>query len=259
MKTFNDLSGWRAWRRSLEGRSLGFVPTLGGLHAGHAALIGRSVRENESTAVSIYLNPTQFDQQADLDGYAADRDRDLEILSRAGVDAVLLPTCRDMYPDGYRYRVVETELARRFCGAHRPGHFEGVLTVVMKLLNLVRPRHAYFGEKDYQQLQLVRGLVEAFFMDVEIVGCSTVREPDGLAMSTRNLRLGSRDRALAPLLHRAIAESADAESARRRLEADGFDVEYVEDFAGRRLAAARLGTTRLIDNVALEEDHVRRP
>lgn len=252
MKQFADLAAWRSYRRELVGASLGFVPTMGALHAGHEALVEASVAQNDKTAVSIFINPTQFDQAADLAAYPQELERDLGMLERCGVDAVLLPDYQQLYPDDFRYRVTEGDLATRFCGKHRPGHFDGVLTVVMRLLNVVRPDRAYFGEKDYQQLQLVRGMVESFFMDVEIVACRTVRDADGLALSSRNQRLGPAQREVAPALHRALQKSPSAAQAARSLQQAGFKVEYIDEFNGRRLAAAHLGDVRLIDNVPLE-------
>ncbi len=259
MQIYRDMDGWRHFRQGEEAGpaawEAGFVPTLGGLHDGHRSLIDRCLDDNPTTVVSVFLNPAQFDQQSDLDQYPADLEQDLEKLERWGVDHVLLPTAGAMYPDDYRYRVTENELSSRFCGAHRPGHFDGVLTVVLRLLNLVRPRRAYFGEKDWQQLALVRGMVDAFFLDVDIVACPVVREASGLALSSRNARLDDRQRALAPELVRSLRAEADPEDAAGRLRSLGFDVDYVEDHDGRRLAAASLGAVRLIDNIALENDH----
>jgi pantoate--beta-alanine ligase len=259
MQIHRDMDGWRQFRRDRDAEpaawTAGFVPTLGGLHDGHRSLIDRCRADNPTTVVSVFLNPAQFDQQADLDQYPADLEEDLEKLERWGVDHVLLPTASAMYPDDYRYRVTENELSSRFCGAHRPGHFDGVLTVVLRLLNLVRPRRAYFGEKDWQQLALVRGMVDAFFLDVDIVACPVVREASGLALSSRNARLDARQRALAPELVRTLSREADPELAANRLRSLGFDVDYVEDHDGRRLAAASLGAVRLIDNIALENEH----
>lgn len=251
MILLQELADWRHWRAGQGGRRLGFVPTMGALHAGHAALVRRSLADCEATVVSIFVNPAQFDDPADLAAYPQVLEADLELLRGLGVAAVLAPRAEAVYPDGYHFRVSEDQLSRRFCGAHRPGHFDGVLTVVMRLLNLVRPWRAYFGEKDYQQLRLVQGMVEAFFMDVEIIACATEREADGLAMSSRNRRLGQGERRLAATLPLALRESATVEAARQRLEAAGFEVDYVADFEQRRLAAVRLGATRLIDNVPL--------
>ena len=259
MDIHRDIAAWRAFRQAREAEAgvwtAGFVPTLGGLHDGHRSLIDRSLADNSSTVVSVFLNPAQFDQQADLDAYPARLEEDLEKLDAWGVDHVLLPTAEAIYPDAYRYRVTENDLSRRFCGAHRPGHFDGVLTVVLRLLNLVRPARAYFGEKDWQQLALVRGMVEAFFLDVEIVACPVVREDTGLALSSRNARLDDEQRALAPELVRTLRLESSPADATRRLQSLGFDVDYVEDHEGRRLAAANLGAVRLIDNIALENEH----
>lgn len=260
MQIHRDMDQWRRFRQNVEASptsawAAGFVPTLGGLHAGHRSLIDRSLAENPTTVVSVFLNPAQFDQQADLDQYPAVLEQDLEQLEAWGVDHVLLPTADAMYPDDYRYRITENDLSTRFCGAHRPGHFDGVLTVVLRLLNLVRPRRAYFGEKDWQQLALVRGMVDAFFMEVDIVACPVVREASGLALSSRNARLDASQRAVAPELVRSLKAEADPEGAALRLQRYGFDVDYVEDHDGRRLAAASLGAIRLIDNIPLENDH----
>jgi pantoate--beta-alanine ligase len=164
---------------------------------------------------------------------------------------VLLPDAKQIYADNYRFKLTEAEFSQQYCGAHRPGHFDGVLTVVMRLLNLVRPEHAYFGEKDYQQLQLIRDMTAAFFMPVKIVACATVREADGLAMSSRNQYLDSHNRVQAAKLYSVLKQSRSSVEAREQLQAQGFDVDYVEDIADRRLAAAHLGQTRLIDNVEI--------
>lgn len=252
MKTHRDLTAWRAFRDAQVNWAPGFVPTMGGLHAGHRSLVARSVAANDVTVVSLFLNPTQFDQGADLATYPAVFEDDLAALERWGVDHVLVPGQDAMYPDDYRYRVSEDTLSRQLCGAHRAGHFDGVLTVVLRLLNLVKPRRAYFGEKDWQQLELVRGMVEAFFLDVEIVACPIVREPSGLALSSRNARLDTDQAALAPALYRSLRDSDSAEAAAQQLATLGFEVDYVEDHGKRRLAAAHLGVTRLIDNIALD-------
>lgn len=251
MNVYTELGDWRRQRRALDGLSLGFVPTMGALHAGHGALVAASVAANDQTVVSIYVNPTQFDQPRDLAAYPSDLGQDLALLEQWGVEHVLCPRYEDIYPDGFRYRVVETELSQRWCGAHRPGHFEGMLTVVLRLLNLVRPARAYFGEKDYQQLLLVRGMAEALFLDVEIVGCPTVREADGLALSSRNRRLDPDQRRLAAAFNRELKQAGSARQAERALEQQGFKVDYVDDYQGRRLAAVQLGEVRLIDNVPL--------
>jgi len=251
MNVLKTVGAMRAFRDAFSGSPLGLVPTMGALHAGHLSLVQQCQAENAGTIVSIFVNPTQFNQAADLENYPRQYERDLQVLDEHGVAAVFMPEYDMLYPDGFTYRVHETDLSRHLCGAHRPGHFEGVLTVVMKLFNIVRPDNAYFGEKDYQQLLLVRGMAQAFFMPVNIVSCPVVREEDGLAMSSRNSRLDASQRRKAPALFKALKNADSAASARRELEQLGFAVDYVEDFRGRRLAAASLGATRLIDNVSL--------
>jgi pantoate--beta-alanine ligase len=249
------VAAWRdkrlAQRRS--GLTLGFVPTMGALHDGHLSLVRRSRHENDRTLVSIFVNPTQFDDRNDLAGYPRTLDRDAEALRREGVDCILAPSESELYPDGYRYRVTENEASRELEGAARPGHFDGVLTVVLKLLQIAGAERAYFGEKDWQQLQLVRGMAAAFFLETTIVACPIVRESDGLAMSSRNVRLSPADRRRAPLFHRALRTSATREEAAGALQDAGFAVDYVEERHGRRLGAVTIGGVRLIDNVALRD------
>ena len=257
MKIFTSLADWQTYRNAL-GESppgsvptLGFVPTMGALHQGHLSLVEASREHNALSIVSIFVNPKQFDDGRDFSVYPVNLKADLERLEKAGVDAVLLPDAEQIYTDDYRFRVTESDFSQRLCGTHRPGHFDGVLTVVMRLLNLIRPDNAYFGEKDYQQLQLIRDMVAAFFMPVNIVACPTVREADGLAMSSRNQHLDSRHRAQAASLYAILKDKPTAVAAREALTEQGFDIDYVEDLTNRRLAAVRLGGTRLIDNVEI--------
>lgn len=251
---------WLALRASAPARAaaergrLGFVPTMGALHEGHAALIRRSRVENDLTVASIYVNPTQFNDPKDLDRYPRTLERDFVLAAGAGASHVLKLEGMDLYPDGYAYKMSETsEDGRVLEGEHRPGHFTGMLTVVLKLLQLVQPTRAYFGEKDYQQLKLVQAMAAALFMPVEIVPCATVREKDGLAMSSRNARLSPEDRARAPLLAELLRSPAPVAEVRAKLESAGWKVDYVEERWGRRLAAAWLGGVRLIDNIALDQ------
>jgi pantoate--beta-alanine ligase len=251
MKTFSTLEQWDELKATLEPGSMGLVPTMGALHPGHLSLVQRSLEENRSTLVSIFVNPTQFDQAADLDIYPRQYEEDLALLEEKGVDGVFMPDYELLYPDDFSYRVTEIDLSDKLCGQHRPGHFDGVLTIVMKLLNIIKPGKAYFGEKDYQQLQLISGMVESFFMPVKIIACPTIRETDGLAMSSRNQLLGAEQRNTASMLFRSLKSSETKLQVHKQLEQHGFDVDYVEDLNGRRLAAASLGTTRLIDNVPI--------
>lgn len=252
MKTCATLAEWRAVRGGADwvGKSVGFVPTMGALHAGHVALLERARAENERVVLSVFVNPTQFNDPGDLARYPRTLEADVD-LARPFVDAVWVPVAEELYPDRYRYRVTENEQSLRWEGAHRPGHFDGVLTVVLKLLNAVQPRRAYFGEKDWQQLQLVRGMVEALLLPVEIVACLTVRAVDGLALSSRNQRLSPIARVRAAAFPRILRSAPDANTAAETLRGKSFEVDYVEDVGGVRIGAVRLEGVRLIDNVRL--------
>jgi len=251
-RLFENLAEWQKERRGLEpaGATIGIVPTMGALHAGHRALLERARAENDRVVLSIFVNPTQFDDPADLARYPRTLAEDLA-LAEGVADAVLLPSPAALYPDDYRYRVTENALSARWEGAQRPGHFDGVLTVVLKLLNLVRAHRAYFGEKDWQQLELIRGMAQALFLPTEIVPCATIREADGVAMSSRNRRLSRAGRARAALFPAALRGFSHPGAAADALRNAGFGVDYVEDHAGVRLGAVRLEGVRLIDNVRL--------
>ena len=251
-RVVTTVAEWRSLRAGhrTAGRTIGFVPTMGALHAGHSALFQAARRDNAVVLASLFVNPTQFDQENDFEHYPRTWKRDCDLMDEAGVDVVFTPQVDEMYPNGTRYTVTENEVSLELEGAHRPGHFTGMLTVVMKLLQIAGAERAYFGEKDWQQLQLVRGLREAFFIETEIVACPTLRESDGLAMSSRNVRLSPKERAMAPRFNAALVAALTPAAAREQLAAAGFAVDYVEDREGRRLGAVRLGQTRLIDNVA---------
>ncbi len=239
---------FKAWRRA-QSESVGFVPTMGALHLGHAELLKRSCNENKKTVLSIFVNPTQFNDPSDLKKYPKTWEADLTLAEKMGVDVIFYPEFSSMYPDQYRYKVTEQELSRKFCGAHRPGHFDGVLTVVMKLFNIVEPTRAYFGEKDYQQMLLIKDMAQSFFMNLEIIPVPTIREADGLAMSSRNINLTAKERELAPEFNKVLRTTKTADEAIDKLSQLGFKVDYVEDWQQRRFAAAFLGSVRLIDNV----------
>jgi pantoate--beta-alanine ligase len=240
-------------RRALDGRRIGFVPTMGALHRGHASLVERCRGENDVVVASIFVNPSQFNDPSDLDRYPRTLDRDLELLESLGTDEVIVPSVAELYPNGYRFRVEPDASTQVMEGAYRPGFLQGVMTVVLKLLNLVRADRAYFGEKDYQQLKVVTEMAREFFIPTEIIACATVREESGLAMSSRNTRLSPEAREKAAHLFGALTTAAGTGEARDILEAQGFVVEYVEEHWGRRLAAVFLDGVRLIDNVAITE------
>ena len=253
MEILSSIRDWQAWRNTVKPeKSVGLVPTMGALHAGHQSLITRCRRENDICTISIFVNPTQFNDPNDLDKYPSTFDADRALCESEGVDAIFFPKYDDLYPDHYRYRVTEDEESQLLCGAHRSGHFDGVLSVVMKLLNLSRAQRAYFGEKDWQQLQLVKGMVDAFFMPVTIVPCPTVREDDQLALSSRNVHLSPAHRRKAAAFPRLLSSAGSADDVTRLLENEGFEVDYVQDFRGRRCAAIHCGGVRLIDNLPID-------
>jgi pantoate--beta-alanine ligase len=232
----------------------GLVPTMGALHDGHRALFRAARAENERVVASLFVNPAQFDKQADLDAYPRDEARDLELAEADGVDVVFAP--ETLYPEGFATWVVPEEGGAE--GVSRPGHFRGVATVCLKLFNLVRPERAYFGQKDAQQLAVIRRLVRDLNVLVEIRAVPTVRDPDGLALSSRNVRLSPEERERALGLPRALAAAAGEPdpAAAARASLNGLEPDYVEvlDLGDAKVlaAAVRVGSTRLIDNVLLE-------
>ena len=259
-------------------RPLGLVPTMGALHDGHLALVRQARRENATVAASIFVNPTQFGPQEDLATYPRDMERDLKLLEAEGVDLVYAPTPEEVYLPGFDTWVEPGELANRLEGAVRPGHFRGVATVVLKLFNVVRPDRAYFGQKDGQQLAVIRQLVRDLNLGVEIVAVPTVRDADGLALSSRNAYLTAEQRAAAPAIYRALSMAeelwregaTDAELLRSavRTVLDGEplieDIDYVSvahvatleelervDGPAMVSVAVRIGRMRLIDNVVV--------
>lgn len=262
-----------------EGKTIGFVPTMGYLHNGHLSLVRCSKRDNDITVVSIFVNPTQFGKNEDYDRYPRDLQRDLNLLQREGVDIVLAPSVEDMYPKGYSTYVEETELSKLWEGTFRPGHFRGVCTVVTKLFNIVKPDKAYFGEKDYQQLKIIQKMVKDLNMDIEVIGCPIVRDSEGLAMSSRNVYLSPEERKQATAIYKSfkLAQKLVEEGLKepRKLEEEikkflaSFPlikkIDYVavvnpntlepaEEIKGgeRILVAVRMPSARLIDNWELK-------
>ena len=234
--------------------AIGLVPTMGAYHGGHVALLRAARDENDLLVVSLFVNPAQFDSGDDLAAYPRDEERDARIAAEAGTDILFAPPVDELYPPGYQTWIDVQELSRGLEGAARPGHFRGVATVCCKLFNLVRPTRAYFGQKDAQQVAVVRRMVRDLHLDVELRVVPTVRDEDGLALSSRNARLSPAERERALALPRALA-TRDPRRARELL--DGVAVDYLEvaDFEPRVLAGAiRIGGTRLIDNVVLEGD-----
>jgi len=236
------LNGARA-----RGASVGLVPTMGALHDGHLSLIRRARPENGLVVVSIFVNPTQFGPSEDLQLYPRDLERDRALAEAAGADVVFSPSVEEIYPEAYSTWVEVYDLATGLCGASRPGHFRGVCTVVAKLINICRPERAYFGQKDAQQLAVVKRMVRDLNLGVDIVSCPTVREPDGLAMSSRNARLSAQERAQSTALYRALRA---AEESVRRGERDAA---ALKDAARSVLAGAGLGKIDYVEIVRADD------
>jgi pantoate--beta-alanine ligase len=234
---------------------IGLVPTMGAYHAGHFALFRAARSENDAVVASLFVNPAQFAAGEDFARYPRDEERDARLADEAGVDLLFAPAPDELYPPGFQTWVDVEELSRPLEGTFRPGHFRGVATVCLKLFNLVRPARAYFGQKDAQQVAVVRRMVRDLDLPLQIRVVPTVRDADGLALSSRNAYLSAEERERALALPRALTTGDEAE-ARRLL--DGLEVDYVEeaDLDGMRVlaAAVRVGSTRLIDNVLLEGD-----
>ncbi len=283
MRVIETIAEFRAARAALPG-DLGFVPTMGYLHQGHLALVQRARAQSDHVAVSIFVNPTQFGPNEDLARYPRDLQRDLVLLQDALVDLVFVPDVVEIYPPGFSTTVDVGVVAGSLEGAARPGHFQGVATVVCKLFNIVAPQRAYFGQKDAQQTLVIRRMVADLDMPVEVVICPTLREPDGLAMSSRNVYLSPDERQAALALSRGLraaqqcyaAGERDAEALRDTIRAalaaellarpeyvsiaDMETLHEIDRLEGRALAslAVRIGRTRLIDNVILGNESVTR-
>ena len=256
LKTPYDTDCWKNnifQNESTDKKSLGFVPTMGALHEGHLSLVRRSLLENKFTIVSIFLNQKQFENIEDFRSYPSNLNRDIQKLQELKVDAVFIPSEKDIYPDGYKYIITETDLSKSLCGHSRKGHFNAVLTIVLKLFNIIRPSRAYFGEKDYQQLELIRGLVDAFFLKVQIVQCPTIREKSGLALSSRNERLSLEGKKHAFEFFRILKSCPKREEVIKQLKNKKFKVDYIEDKGDRRYGAVFYENVRLIDNVKISE------
>ncbi|HEX4044051.1 MAG TPA: pantoate--beta-alanine ligase [Gammaproteobacteria bacterium] len=250
MNIVTEINAWQAIRKSLQQQTIGFIPTMGNLHAGHLSLCERSCAENNINVVSIFVNPMQFNQPEDFNQYPRTLGQDIALLSSLPIDYLLLPSIEALYPDCYQLQVQETVLSTELEGLFRPGHFTGMLTIVLKLLNLVMPTHVYFCEKDYQQLLLVKKLVQALFLPITVVACATIRAEDGLALSSRNARLTVQQRRHAAAFPRLLHSLLDTETISVKLVELGFKVEYIVEQWGRILGAVWLGDVRLIDNVA---------
>ncbi len=280
MKLVNKISDLKIIIKSNKsmGKTIGFVPTMGYLHEGHLSLAKRSVQENDFTVMSIFVNPTQFGPNEDFERYPRDLERDLALAESVGVDIVFAPSVEEMYPEGYKTYVNVEDITGVLCGRSRPGHFRGVTTVVNKLFNIVEPDKAYFGQKDAQQVVVVKKMVKDLNMNLEVIACPIVREPDGLAMSSRNTYLSSEERKAALILSKSLFEAEElikqgersgkkiAEYIEGRIKTEKLaEIDYVEVVSADSLEkleelkgsvlialAVKFGKTRLIDNIIVE-------
>jgi len=250
MNSVINLAEWQAIRQEMQNNSIGFVHTMGHLHAGHLSLCCRSQQENEITVVAIFINPSQFNQSTDFINYPRTLAADKVLLLQQKIDYLLLLDKSAIYPDDYHIQVSETtELSQALEGQFRPGHFNGMLTVVLKYLHIVKPTRSYYGEKDYQQLLLIQKMAQALFLETKIIACPTVRAEDGLALSSRNSRLTPEQRKKARFFPEILRKAQSQEATTKELTTFGFSVDYVADYWGRRLGAVWLGEVRLIDNI----------
>ena len=255
MKTLTTIADVRAALAAEGDATVGLVPTMGALHRGHVSLLEAARAESDRVVASIFVNPAQFSAGEDLARYPRDPERDAAVAAAAGVDILFVPEADEMYAPGYQTWVEVDELSKRLEGAFRPGHFRGVATVCLKLFNIVRPQRAYFGQKDAQQAAVLRRMVKDLNLELELRVLPTVRDDDGLALSSRNAYLSAEERARALALPRAL-QTRDARRAHEVLTAAGVDVDYVDVLDGDGdavlAAAVRVGSTRLIDNVPLK-------
>ncbi len=251
MQIINYVSDFQKIRKTLD-KDIGFVATMGNLHDGHSSLLVKSKEENDISVLSIFINPTQFNNTDDLKLYPNTLAEDCNLAESLEVDYLFVPSFSEIYPDNYNYKVSESKVSSILEGKRRPGHFEGMLTIVLKFLLIIRPTRAYFGEKDFQQMILVEKMAEAFFLETDIIACPTVRNKNGLALSSRNNRFSLEQFEKAQLFPQLFHASQTPEEIVSQLISAGFEVEYIEDHDSRRYAAVSLDGIRLIDNIPLE-------
>lgn len=250
--TVTDMIAWqRETKKTFPQDTIGFVPTMGALHNGHLDIVKHSQNDNQKTVVSIFVNPTQFNDPMDFEKYPKTIARDISRLEPLKVDVLFLPRAEDIYSDGKNFSIEEQHLKDQFCEARRQGHFQGVMTVVMKLLNIVSPHKIYLGEKDFQQLQIIRDMVNAFFMPVEVCGVPTVRDNEGLALSSRNERLSADGLRRARIFAKALRSAQSEKEFAQELEKENIRLDYLDEYKNRRLAAVYIDNIRLIDNVEI--------
>ena len=256
MKIINDIHQWRsACQHIPAGMSVGLVPTMGNLHKGHQALIKLSQLHNDITVVSSFVNPTQFDQKEDYIHYPKTPEQDRLLCQQCAVNYLFLPSEETMYPNSYEIQVKESKDSLLMEGKFRPGHFDGVLSIVLKLLNIFSPTRAYFGEKDYQQFLLIKKMAQSFFIKTDIISCPIIRDDHGVALSSRNHRLSKHGYQQLKLFRRLFTATSDASQLTSMLKEHNIIIEYIEDVQSRRFAALRIEGIRLIDNTPIPEEN----
>lgn len=280
MKIFNTITDIKTYlrKRQYEGNAIGFIPTMGALHEGHLSMVKKANKENDIVVVSIFVNPTQFGKNEDLDKYPRRLDEDIKLSEQAGAHVIFCPEVREIYPKGYKTYVEVEDMSNVLCGATRQGHFKGVTTIVTKLLNIIHPDKAYFGQKDAQQAMIIKQLVRDLSMDGEIIICPTIREKSGLAMSSRNAYLSQAEKKESTVISEALMEAerlihegnVDPEQIKniitQKINHTTGKIEYIEIVELESLqkvnpikgtiliaVAVKFGTTRLIDNIIIEE------
>lgn len=280
MEIIYDITSMQALseRKRIEGNVIGFVPTMGALHEGHLSLIREARRQTDIVIVSIFVNPAQFGPQEDYENYPRDLKGDTKKVASAGGDIIFAPSAKEIYPEGYLTYVNVERITETLCGISRPGHFRGVTTIVTKLFNIVKPHKAFFGQKDYQQSVVIKRMVKDLNMDIDIIVLPTVRESDGLAMSSRNSYLSQKERKAATILYRSLLMASDmvknGERNSKKIYSEmkkviereplaGIDyvaitdpdtLQDIDEIKGKTLIAlaVRIGSTRLIDNILIE-------
>jgi pantoate--beta-alanine ligase len=256
MNIVTKLEDWQIIRRQLLAKSIGLVHTMGNLHAGHISLLQASKQMNDVTVAAIFVNPTQFNQVRDFELYPRTLAHDITVLTENKVDYLLLLDEETLYPDHYHIQISENETASMLEGVYRKGHFTGMLTIVLKFLNIVQPARSYYGEKDYQQWLLIKKMSQALFLAIEIIACPTIRDDDGLALSSRNSRLTPSQRKMAAHFPALLQSAENPAQITAKLQALGFSVDYIEEKWQRRLGAVWIDDVRLIDNIPMEVHHV---
>ena len=253
-KIIRDINTWRDIRKNQinSDKSIGLIMTMGNLHQGHASLMEKSISENDVSILTIFVNPTQFNNKTDLDNYPKTEEDDINLAEKLGIDFILIFNKKDLYPDDYKYQIKNTSpIGQIMEGEMRPGHFDGMLSIVLKMHCLTLPHKSYFGEKDYQQYKLIKEMLNAYLLNTEVIGCPIIRNKNNLALSSRNNRLNQKDLKLAEKFPEILSNfNLNNDQVKQELIKHNFKVDYVYNYDNRRFGAVFLNDVRLIDNLA---------